>query len=663
VPSLNPYLLLLLVVVGAYSTSFSQQRKVDSLRAALANTTNDSLKSELLYNLGRAYEKVDFTRSRKIFDSAMELSQKINYTLLQAHICNEIGGLGFDHGDYQLALQYFSKGIVLYGMTAEAERGPGQAAMYNNIGGILSLLNDLETALSYYLKSLKEYEKLKDSSRMVTIYFNIGYLYSDMGEWNKSYEHSYNSYKMISGPTFRDDNARSVLRLAAVCFKTGRIDEGITYLKKSDSLSHFAEGDLFNIYYHSAFSEYHRSIKNYGAALQERRLAYLHAVKWDDPYFVVEESGELGVDFLAAKKYDSADYYFQQSLKLATQYNYRPKMLLALTNLSALEQARGNFINAYEYKARQASFADSLVRFQNHYRILLMEEEFEAGKRQNEIVQLQKDKQIQSLSLKQQYTLNYFLAASVVALIFISFLVFRNFRHRQNLAKQQGELQQQRIRELEKDKQLLTVDAMLKGQEEERSRLAKDLHDGLGGLLSGVKYSLTSVKDNLLVTPGNMAVFDRSLDMLDVSIAELRRVAHNMMPEMLVKFGLDEALKDYCSRIDATKGVSVKYQSVGMEERLDRSAEIIIYRIIQELLNNILKHSGASEAFVQLIRSDKRLNITVEDNGRGFDITSLDKSKGAGWGNIHSRVEYLKGQIDISSQPGKGLMVNIELSI
>jgi two-component system NarL family sensor kinase len=167
------------------------------------------------------------------------------------------------------------------------------------------------------------------------------------------------------------------------------------------------------------------------------------------------------------------------------------------------------------------------------------------------------------------------------------------------------------------------------------------------------------MKDNLIVTPDNMAVFERSLDMLDTSIKELRRVAHNMMPEMLTKFGLDEALKDYCGSVNATKLLAVKYQSLGMDSRLDNSTEIIIYRIIQELLNNILKHAAASDAFVQLIRDNNRLNIVVEDNGKGFDTALLESNKGAGW----SRVEYLKGRLDIHSEPGKGSLVNIEFIV
>ena len=291
------------------------------------------------------------------------------------------------------------------------------------------------------------------------------------------------------------------------------------------------------------------------------------------------------------------------------------------------------------------------------------EVKYQSEKKQNEILQLQKDKLSQSLSIKQKTALNYLLIASVAVLLLLGLLAYRNVRHRHRLAKQQEELHQQQIRELEKDKQLVAVDSLLKGQEEERSRLAKDLHDGLGGLLSGVKFSLINMKDNLVITPDNMAVFERSLDMIDTSIRELRRVAHNMMPEMLTKFGLDEALKEYCNTINATKLLSVKYQSLGMDERLDNSIEIIVYRIIQELLNNILKHASASGAFVQLVKEANRLNVVVEDNGKGFDTSMLEGSKGAGWTNIRSRVEYLKGQLDIHSEKDKGTLVTIEFNI
>lgn len=136
-----------------------------------------------------------------------------------------------------------------------------------------------------------------------------------------------------------------------------------------------------------------------------------------------------------------------------------------------------------------------------------------------------------------------------------------------------------------------------------------------------------------------------------------------MMPEMLTKFGLDEALKEYCHTVNATNLLSVKYQSLGMNERLEKSSEIIIYRIIQELLNNIMKHAGATEAMVQLIKEEGRFSIIVEDNGKGFDTALLKNNKGAGLTSIQSRVDYLKGRLDIHSEPGKGTLINIEFNI
>lgn len=166
------------------------------------------------------------------------------------------------------------------------------------------------------------------------------------------------------------------------------------------------------------------------------------------------------------------------------------------------------------------------------------------------------------------------------------------------------------------------------------------------------------MKDNLIITPDNMAVFERSLDMLDTSIRELRQVAHSMLPEMLTRFGLDEALNEYCNSVNETKMLTVKYQSLGMEVRLDKAMEIIIYRIVQELLNNVLKHASAVQAYIQVIRENNRLNIVVEDNGKGFETI-----EGAGWANIRSRVEYLKGQLDVHSEQGKGTLVNIKFNI
>ena len=164
------------------------------------------------------------------------------------------------------------------------------------------------------------------------------------------------------------------------------------------------------------------------------------------------------------------------------------------------------------------------------------------------------------------------------------------------------------------------------------------------------------------MTPDNQQAFERSMDMLDSSIKEMRRVAHNMMPEVLVRFGLDTALRDFCDEVNRSGALKVAYQSIGMEQvKVEQTTAIAIYRIAQELLNNTMKHAAASSAILQLSKTASGIDLTVEDDGKGFDTRILTGSKGIGWSNIQSRVDYLKGRLDVQSVPGKGTSVHIEI--
>lgn len=172
------------------------------------------------------------------------------------------------------------------------------------------------------------------------------------------------------------------------------------------------------------------------------------------------------------------------------------------------------------------------------------------------------------------------------------------------------------------------------------------------------------MKENLIMTPDNARVFERSLDMLDSSIHEMRRVAHNLMPESVFRFGLDPAIRDYCTDIHNTGVLSINYQSFGMDKGIpDPSVSVAVYRIVQELVNNIIKHAEASSALVQITRSDENLLIDVEDNGRGMEPDVIATKGGMGWKNITSRVEYLRGSLNVDSSAGSGTCVHIELPL
>jgi two-component system, NarL family, sensor kinase len=169
------------------------------------------------------------------------------------------------------------------------------------------------------------------------------------------------------------------------------------------------------------------------------------------------------------------------------------------------------------------------------------------------------------------------------------------------------------------------------------------------------------VKGNVILPEESAMTFTRALTQLDGAISEMRRVAHSMMPEALVRFGLIDALSDFCEGISESGRLKVTMQHFGFENRLDSQMEVVLYRIIQELLNNVLKYAEATEAQVQLTWVDNHLSVTVEDNGKGFDVKTLDANKGAGLRNVQARVDYLNGTLDIQSKPGEGTSVLVEI--
>ena len=193
--------------------------------------------------------------------------------------------------------------------------------------------------------------------------------------------------------------------------------------------------------------------------------------------------------------------------------------------------------------------------------------------------------------------------------------------------------------------------------------MAKDLHDGLGGLLSGVKLSLQSITGNIIISDQHAAALKRVLLLLDNAISEMRRVAHSMMPESSMRFGLLQAIDDFCYDINESKMVQLHFYHHGLEKRLDSSTEITLFRVIQELVNNSIKHAAATNVMIHLLRIENQLTLTVEDNGTGFDTNNIKKSKGVGLSNIQSRVNFLKGNLEIDSQNNIGTSFYISIPV
>ena len=201
--------------------------------------------------------------------------------------------------------------------------------------------------------------------------------------------------------------------------------------------------------------------------------------------------------------------------------------------------------------------------------------------------------------------------------------------------------------------------AVLEAEERERIRIARDLHDGIGQTLAAARMTLGNFMSQKRIESPEI---HSSLDLLEDSIKEIREISHNMMPSSLTKFGLSSALKQFTNKVNAAGKLEIELQIVGFKERFDEKIELMLYRIIQEIISNIIRHAEAKRVNIELVRHDDELILIIEDDGRGFD-TANTENHGIGLKNIATRVEYLNGNVNFDSSIGRGTSVVIEIPL
>ncbi|WP_461533752.1 sensor histidine kinase [Sinomicrobium sp.] len=280
-----------------------------------------------------------------------------------------------------------------------------------------------------------------------------------------------------------------------------------------------------------------------------------------------------------------------------------------------------------------------------------LEAQYEASKKERELAVLQ-EKLVYGKKLNILY-----IGFAIIGFVAVIFLFYAN-QQRTKAMKQQKQLHLMEMAEIAQKNRIALLSAMLEGQEQERSRLARDLHDGLGGLLSGIKIEMSAVRNILSETKGQGLV-DKTMEHLDDAVDELRRIAHSMMPEILIRYGLGEAIKEYCERFGNSR-IRIDCSVFNYTNAMDQSRQMVVYRIMQELVNNAIKHAKSSLIYVQLQQVEDKIFLTVEDDGVGFDMEAISGKRSAGWTNVRARVEFLGGTMDILSEKGKGTTITVE---
>ncbi|MBV4360485.1 tetratricopeptide repeat-containing sensor histidine kinase [Pinibacter aurantiacus] len=649
--------LTILFTVCFYSGRAQSFTKNDSLRNSINKATTDSLKVEALYE----YMKANLNNNTSDFEPYIQqmifLSRKINFKwgLSTAYIL----GLSYhkNRGEFEQALKYAdSATVVAKGDTAEDLRlNMGHISL--NRGNLYYNIGDYETALKDYYQAEKVFRQIRHKS-LASTYSNISNCFMSLSDHSKAI--TYSRLAVATAKSFDDNRllATDMMNLATAYMNIDDYNAADSLLGEAwPIVEQLKNLKSFHVYYYN-MGDLATYKKDTVKALEYYRKSYEYAMQNED----VWQQGKA-LDVIINCQMDlrqrDAKINIDKLYLLAEENGMDDNKAAALQYYSRWYADHGDYKKAYAYEQQFRMISDSMLSNEIKEKASLMDVRFRVAGKEQEIKDLTAAQKIQQLSIRQKNIVNYIFATTIIALVIISLLIYRNYRHRQKL-------QQAKIEELQTEKKLAAAEAVIKGEEQERTRIAKDLHDGLGGMLSGIKYSLGSMKQNLVMTPDNAQAFERSIDMLDSSIGEMRRVAHNMMPEVLLKYGLDTALREFCNDINRSGAISIKYQSLGMNGvEVEQTTAITVYRVIQELVNNVLKHAHAQNLLVQLHFAEQEniLAITVEDDGKGFNMEALDQTAGMGWKSIQNRVKFLKGKIDVQASQDKGTSVMIEIGI
>lgn len=514
--------------------------------------------------------------------------------------------------------------------------------IYNRLGHLQTVRSFPEKAIKYYLEALKYSEQMNDYGQMCAICTNISYLYGQVGATSQvklDYAYKALKYAEKSNDPWAMEQAYSTL--GNTLQDADSTEKALVYQIKGLELSRHMKSKQKECFAalnigcnYLQLNRLDEAETYYTYALD---LARKNNLKRPEAYIL----SCLADVYRGKGQYKQSEFYVQEAMKIKDALSDAEQLdiFLAAINLSVV---RGDLAAFEEQFEAYSALMEKVNNLAVHEKMVELETQYETEK---------KEKQIAELIHNQRLFLGIAFIG-LLALIAIALALF--FRAR--LANSRKALAEQRIAQMEQEQKLITTQAVLEGETAERTRLAKDLHDGLGGMLSVVKLNLNGMKNYTVLDSDNVEQFNKTVNMLDDSIKELRRIAHHMMPESLLRFGLKASLSDFCNAVP-----NVAFHYFGNEQRIDSNLEILTYRTIHELVNNALKYSEASQINVQIVQEPDRLSITVQDNGIGFNPKI--QTSGMGLKSISDRVSTFNGIMNIYAELEKGAEINIEFNL
>lgn len=593
---------ILLILVFQYPFHSSAQLN-DSLQEVIFSQTKDYQNQKKLIEKNlKSYSNNNFNQTISFTTKAIALAFKNKDSLFAGDLIQKLGSAEYFYGNYGKAATDFYLSIkILQSLHAQKPL----ALTYNELAKLYRKTKNFELSLENYDKALSLYSAIKDSSGISMILNESGIVHEFKKDYQKAIENYQASLKI----------ATSIHDSIGISYALSFIAGSYTIQKKYD----IAENYL----------------------LQSLAIRQLIA----DSLAIALNYNDLGMNASAAGKFSQGENWLQRSNVIASQLNY-PELLSANYNqLAANEEKQGNYQKALEYFRNKTVLDDSIYSIAKTKQIEQLSAEYQTQKKEKQLL-------VQSLEIKRK---NIIIAGVIVSMLLLTLLGISYYRRRK--LKEYAEFQNQLSR-----KKFEATQAVFEAEEREKLRIARDLHDGVGQLMTAAKMNLSAFYHD--INPNEemyKQTVHKIMGIVDDSCREIRTVSHNMIPNALINSTLAKALASFVDQLD-NGTLKVHLFTEGLVGNLSANTQMMVYRIIQECVNNVIKHAEATVLDISIVKDEDGLSLTIEDNGKGY-IINENNSNGLGMQTIKARIDYLNGSIEITSAPEKGTLVAINIPV
>lgn len=638
------YILLLPLGVLGQQNKQTVQKYKDSISSELKKITSDSLRAEKYYKEANYTMRRlnDLKLGRIYLDSAFFLANKKKLKKLEAQCHFTYGVLERFEGNYKKALNHLDSNMRYF----KNDSTLVSYALFQ-IGVIHDEMGDYEKSLKTYLEILKIFEAKKDSFAIASTLNSIAVVNGQLGQNTEAIDNFKRASIIFEKLGKQRDVSNTLKNIGEMYLIENDIQQARAYLEQSLKIANeLDEIHIKSLVMHTLGKTYlednpqiaYRYLTETEEILKDTKFENLKISVYRDlgHYHKLQRNDPIAIQY-----YKKALEIAKISHDLAGQRDLNKSLSDIYLQLNSLDKA-------YDYQNTYIKLKDSLLNEEKLKSLNQLQIQFETEKKEKEIIaqELKLHKQEEAYQKKQtQY--NYMTVISLF-LLFTSILIFFGFKQRQKRKNQE-------ILALKRQHQIKTLEALIEGEENERVRIAKELHDGVNGDLSAIKYKLSSLLEM------NNKVIMEAITMIDNSCKQVRAISHDLVPPSLENFNLVEAAEVYCNNLNETNpSTEIVFQHMGDDIDLPKKAEINIFRIVQELVTNAIKHAKASVINVQISNRNNHIQVTVEDDGIGFNKNEA-KSNGIGLSNVQSRVDYLNASIDlISNKNGTSYTIDID---